>query len=110
MVEYTNVSFEPMIELDQLLRASFASGLDSPRWDRIRHIDDWYLDNTCPDGLMVDFGDSWAKKGYSVMGVASTNAIAKGDYKLIVSYKEGRFLLEGAALTKEELEEKLGGL
>ena len=44
------------------------------------------------------------------MGVASTNAIARGDYKLIVSYKEGRFLLEGTALTKEELEEKLGGL
>ena len=53
---------------------------------------------------------AWRKKGYSVMGVASTNAIAKGDYKLIVSYKEGRFLLEGTALTKEELEEKLGGL
>ena len=52
----------------------------------------------------------WRKKGYSVMGVASTNAIARNDYKLIVSYKEGRFLLEGAALTKEELEEKLGGL
>ena len=52
----------------------------------------------------------WRKKGYSVMGVASTNAIARGDYKLIVSYKEGRFLLEGTALTKEELEEKLGGL
>ena len=53
---------------------------------------------------------AWRKKGYSVMGVASTNAIARGDYKLIVSYKEGRFLLEGTALTKEELEEKLGGL
>lgn len=53
---------------------------------------------------------AWRKKGYSVMGVASTNAIARGDYKLTVSYKEGRFLLEGASLTKEELEEKLGGL
>lgn len=53
---------------------------------------------------------AWRRKGYSVMGVSCGNQIAAGDYKMIASYKEGKFLVDGMAFSKEEMEEKLGGL
>lgn len=33
------------------------------RWQRIETTSRWYLDFMAPDGTMVDFGDSWAKRG-----------------------------------------------
>ena len=62
------------------------------------------------DTKLVQILMDWRKKGYSVMGVSARNTIEPGDYKMIVSYKNGEFLLDGKSFSPSAVEEKLGGL
>ena len=62
------------------------------------------------DTKLVQIPMDWRKKGYSVMGVSARNTIEPGDYKMIVSYKNGEFLLDGKSFSPSAVEEKLGGL
>ena len=52
----------------------------------------------------------WRKDGFSVMGVSEKNRIEAGDYKKIITYEKGHFLLDGKSLSPSEVENILGGL
>lgn len=62
------------------------------------------------DAELVRLLLKWRKAGYSVMGVSRRNKIEAGDYKMVISYEKGQFLLDGKPLSSDEVEEKLGGL
>ena len=64
IVEYTNVSYSSLREINNLVMQGFGVPLESVRWERIAKTADWYLDFMTPDGSMVDFGDSWEKLGW----------------------------------------------
>ena len=65
IVEYTNVSYSNLREINNLMRQSFDQSLESVRWERTAKTTRWYLDFMAPDGKMADFGDSWDKRGWS---------------------------------------------
>jgi len=65
IVEYTNVSYSNLREINNLMRQSFDQALESVRWERTEKTSRWYLDFMVPDGKMADFGDSWDKRGWS---------------------------------------------
>jgi hypothetical protein len=67
LVEYTNVSYSSLREINNLLLQSFGRPLDSVRWERIAGTSRWFLDFMAPDGKMVDFGDSWDKRGWGML-------------------------------------------
>lgn len=64
IVEYTNVSYSNLREINNLLMQGFGIPLESVAWERIEKTANWYLDFMAPDGAMVDFGDSWDKLGW----------------------------------------------
>lgn len=66
IVEYTNVSYSNLREINNLMRQSFNQSLESVRWERIEKTTRWYLDFMVTDGKMADFGDSWDKRGWSI--------------------------------------------
>jgi len=65
IVEYTNVSYSNLREINNLMRQSFNQYLKSVRWQRIEKTSNWYLNFMVSDGKMADFGDSWDKRGWS---------------------------------------------
>lgn len=65
VVEYTNVSYSNLREINNLIRQSFGEHLASVRWERTEKTSRWYLDFMATDGRMADFGDSWDKRGWS---------------------------------------------
>ena len=64
VIEYTNVSYSSLREINNLMMQGFGIPLDSVNWGRTQKTADWYLDSMAPDGAMVDFGDSWDKLGW----------------------------------------------
>lgn len=64
IVEYTNVSYSSLREINNLMMQGFGVPLDSVRWERVAKTANWFLDFMAPDGAMVDFGDSWEKLGW----------------------------------------------
>ncbi len=64
LMMYTSVSFLNLLELNALVMPAFGAPLESVRWDRLKLTADWMLDFIAPDGQTVDFGDSWAKRGW----------------------------------------------
>lgn len=64
IVEYTNVSYSNLREINNLLLQGFGLPLSSVNWQRTAKTADWYLEFMAPDGAMVDFGDSWDKLGW----------------------------------------------
>jgi hypothetical protein len=64
LLMYTSVSFLSLLELNALVVPAFGAPLESVRWDRVYLTADWMLDFVAPDGLTIDFGDSWAKRGW----------------------------------------------
>lgn len=64
IVEYTNVSYSSLREINNLMMQGFGIPLASVPWERTEKTADWYLDFMAPDGAMVDFGDSWDKLGW----------------------------------------------
>jgi cytochrome c peroxidase len=67
IVEYTNVSYSSLREINNLVMQAFGQPLESVAWERIAKTSNWYLNFMAPDGQMVDFGDSWAKRGWSTL-------------------------------------------
>jgi parallel beta-helix repeat protein len=65
VIEYTNVSYSNLREINNLMRQSFGEYLASVRWKRTEKTSRWYLDFMATDGRMADFGDSWDKRGWS---------------------------------------------
>lgn len=66
IVEYTNVSYGNLREINNLMRQSFDQSLESVRWERTSKTSRWFLDFMVPDGTMADFGDSIDKRGLSI--------------------------------------------
>ena len=64
LMMYTAVSFESLLDANRLASAAFGEPLQSVRWERMALAADWTMAYTAPDGLTVDFGDSWAKRGW----------------------------------------------
>jgi len=64
IIEYTNVSYSNLREINNLMMQGFGIPLESVRWETTEKTADWYLDFMAPDGAMVDFGDSWDKLGW----------------------------------------------
>ena len=62
--EYTPTSLRNTLEINRLLRAAFNRPIESLRWDVMPRVTGWYVDFMAPDGQEVDFGDSWAKRGF----------------------------------------------
>ena len=61
---YFSTSFLPILNMQQLLRASFGEILHSFNWFVAgEHTPSWFLDNTAPDGTRVNFGDAWDRIG-----------------------------------------------
>ena len=63
-----------------------------------------------PDRKLIECLMAWRRKGCSVLGVARKNHILPGDYKLIVEYRDGKFIIDGSMVTEEEMESMVGGL
>ncbi|NQY91631.1 MAG: hypothetical protein HRT46_08225 [Deltaproteobacteria bacterium] len=64
LMMYTHVSFDNLRQINMLSRATFGESIDSVRWDRMPAVSQWALEFLAPDGLTVDYGDSWAKRGW----------------------------------------------
>jgi len=64
IVEYTNVSFTNLREIINLLKQSLWIVPDF-NWENIKKTSDWFLEWMAPDGMMVDFWDSWAKRWWT---------------------------------------------
>lgn len=52
----------------------------------------------------------WRKKGFRLLGFNQKNHVAPSDYRLMAVYRNGCYEIDGRPLTKEEIEEKLGGM
>jgi hypothetical protein len=64
-VGYAQVMYGAFLGMNQLLRASFDQYLPSVQWAHHEKMADWMLDTVSTDGLIVDFGDVWAKQGFA---------------------------------------------
>jgi hypothetical protein len=67
IVEYTNVSYSNIREINNLLMQGFNRPLRAMDWENIQKTSDWFLNFMSPDGSMVDFGDSWQKRGWGTL-------------------------------------------
>jgi len=65
LMMYTQVSFQNLRDVNALVLAAFGEPLASVRWERMPAVADWALAFTAPDGMTVDFGDSWNKRGWA---------------------------------------------
>jgi hypothetical protein len=66
IVEYTNVSYSNIREINNLLMQGFNRPLRAMDWANIEKTANWFLDFMSPDGTMLDFGDSWQKRGWGM--------------------------------------------
>ena len=64
-VGYAEVMYGSLREINQLLLASFDQYLPSVPWGHLAKTSVWMLDQVATDGLIVDFGDVWAKAGFA---------------------------------------------
>lgn len=64
LLEYTHVSFDNLRQINALALRGFGRPLTSVHWDRMPGVSRWALEFTAPDGTTIDFGDSWAKRGW----------------------------------------------
>ena len=65
LLMYSQVSFDPLVQVSRLAESSFGLELQSPPWERMEDFSNWALAFMGTDGYTIDFGDSWAKKGWS---------------------------------------------
>ena len=64
LLHYTDVSFSPSMQMDRLAETSLGlrlTAMDRSMWAETAR---WMLDFMAPDGRAVDFGDSWAVRGW----------------------------------------------
>ena len=64
LLMYSQVSFDPIIAVSRLADFGFGIDIMSPPWERMSDFADWALAFMATDGYTIDFGDSWAKKGW----------------------------------------------
>ena len=64
LLMYTQVSFASLRDANRLLLDAFGEPLQSVHWERMPAVAEWALAFTATDGMTVDFGDSWAKRGW----------------------------------------------
>ena len=78
-LSYASVSFDALLEINHMTQRVFGEPLDSVYWSRMAGTAAWSLDFMAPDGLLVDFGDSWAKRGWYNFTPLSMMLINEGD-------------------------------
>jgi|GEM_PF-3203868 len=66
-VSYTGVSFGPAHKINRLFLTAFGQPMYSYPWSRMPDTAQWLVDNVLSDGLFADFGDSWARRGFTGM-------------------------------------------
>jgi|GEM_PF-1355515 len=64
LLMYSQVSFDPLVQVSRLAEANFGIQIQSPPWERMDDFSNWALAFMGTDGYTIDFGDSWAKKGW----------------------------------------------
>ena len=64
LLMYSQVSFDPLMAISQLVETSFGERLESIPWERMDGFSRWALAFMAPDGSTIDFGDAWAKRGW----------------------------------------------
>ena len=65
LLMYSQVSFDPLVQVSRLAKYNFGMDIQSPPWDRMEDFSNWALAFMGTDGYTIDFGDSWAKKGWN---------------------------------------------
>ncbi|TBR38440.1 discoidin domain-containing protein [Marinomonas agarivorans] len=65
---YLSVSLNGSLEINRLLLASFGQPNHAMKWGLMgEKTPTWMLENIASDGRFIDFGDAWARTGYSDM-------------------------------------------
>lgn len=59
------------------------------------------------DRHLVELLHQWREQGYSVFGFSETSCVNPSDYRLLVRYRDGHFLLGSEILSESELEKRL---
>ncbi len=63
---YLNVSLSGSLTINNLLLASFGQPNHAVKWGLMgEQTTKWMTDNIATDGKFIDFGDAWARSGYS---------------------------------------------
>lgn len=78
-LSYASVSFDALLEINHMVQRVFGEPLDSVYWSDMVGTAEWSLDFMAPDGMLVDFGDSWAKRGWYSFTPLSMMLINEGD-------------------------------
>ena len=78
-LSYAAVSFDALLEINHMVQRVFGAPLESVYWSDMIGTALWSLDFMAPDGLLVDFGDSWAKRGWYSFTPLSMLMINEGD-------------------------------
>ena len=61
---YSQVSFDPVAQVNRLAESAFGLTLASVPWERLPGFTDWLMSFMAPDGSTIDFSDAWAKRGW----------------------------------------------
>jgi len=64
LLMYSQVSFDPLIDVSEMAQASLGMSLESVPWERMDAFSQWAMAFMGPDGATIDFGDSWSKRGW----------------------------------------------
>ena len=64
LLMYSQVSFDPVMQVARIAKSSFGYDLAAMHWDRMGDFADWAMAFMATDGYTVDFSDSWRKKGW----------------------------------------------
>jgi hypothetical protein len=64
LLMYSQVSFDPLMNVSQMVEASLGIRLESIPWERMEGFSEWAMAFMGPDGSTIDFGDSWSKRGW----------------------------------------------
>lgn len=64
---YNTLSFDPLRDINRAIYSAFGRNLRSVKWEYVKKLSRFFLDFIGSDGLTVDFGDSWIKRGWTTM-------------------------------------------
>ena len=64
MFMYSQVSFDPVAQVNRLAESAFGLTLASVPWERMPGFTNWLMSFMAPDGSTIDFSDAWAKRGW----------------------------------------------
>ena len=78
-LSYAAVSCDALMEINHMVQRVFGTPIDSVYWADMVDTAEWSLDFMAPDGLLIDFGDSWAKRGWYSFTPLSMMLVNEGD-------------------------------